>query len=179
MTPKQSPLSSEERRAQIALERYTLILPILRAGSAKERHHLRKQLVASQVGEDGGLSLTTLYRWEKAWTQGGFEALKPQPRQEKKVARVVSTETLDRAEALKREQPFRSARAIINALQLDREQPIPEAKLSERTLRRHLAKRGATSAQLVAEQRPKPYRRFERHAFGDLWQGDALHGPVG
>jgi transposase InsO family protein len=29
----------------------------------------------------------------------------------------------------------------------------------------------------VAEQRPKPYRRFERHAFGDLWQGDALHGP--
>jgi hypothetical protein len=49
MTPKQSPLSSEERRAQIALERYTLILPILRAGSAKERHHLRKQLVASQV----------------------------------------------------------------------------------------------------------------------------------
>jgi transposase InsO family protein len=180
MTPKKSPLSPEERRAQIALERYTLILPILRAGSAKERHHLRKQLVASQADqpdERGGLSLTTLYRWEKAWTQGGFEALKPQPRQEKTVARVVSTETLDRAEALKREQPFRSARAIINALQLDREQPIPEAKLSERTLRRHLAKRGATSAQLVAEQRPKPYRRFERHAFGDLWQGDALHGP--
>ena len=177
MTPKQSPLSPEERRAQIALERYTLILPILRAGSAKERHHLRKQLVASQAGEGGGLSLTTLYRWEKAWTQGGFEALKPQPRQEKTVARAVSSETLDRAEALKREQPFRSARAIINALQLDREQPIPEAKLSERTLRRHLAKRGATSAQLVAEQRPKPYRRFERNAFGDLWQGDALHGP--
>jgi hypothetical protein len=59
-------LSPEERRAQIALERYTLILPILRAGSAKERHHLRKQLVASQAGERGGLSLTTLYRWEKA-----------------------------------------------------------------------------------------------------------------
>lgn len=177
MTPKKSPLSPEERRAQIALERYTLILPILRAGSAKERHHLRKQLVTSQSGERGGLSLTTLYRWEKAWAQGGFEALKPQPRQEKTAARAVSTETLDRAEALKREQPFRSARAIINALQLDREQPIPEAKLSERTLRRHLAKRGATSAQLVAEQRPKPYRRFERHAFGDLWQGDALHGP--
>jgi hypothetical protein len=93
--------------------------------------------------------------------------LKPQPRQEKSAARAVSTETLDRAEALKREQPFRSARA----------NPIPEAKLSERTLRRHLAKRGATSARLVAEQRPQPYRRFERHAFGDLWQGDALHGP--
>lgn len=78
---------------------------------------------------------------------------------------------------MKREQPFRSARAIINILTLDRDNPILEAKLSERTLRRQLVRRGATSAQLLAEQRPKPYRRFERHAFGDLWQGDALHGP--
>jgi hypothetical protein len=107
---------------------------------------------ASPRVERSGLSPITLYRWEKVWTQGGFEALKPQPRQEKSVARTVSTETLDRAEALKREQTFRSVRAIINALQLDRANPSPEAKLSERTLRRHLAKRGATSAQLVAEQ---------------------------
>jgi transposase InsO family protein len=60
--------------------------------------------------------VTTLYRWEKAWAQGGFEALKPQPRREKAVARAVSSETLDRAEALKRAQPFRSARAIIKIL---------------------------------------------------------------
>jgi len=177
MKSKKSPLSPEERRAKIALERYTLILPLLRAESAKERHQWRKSLAAQPPAPWRGLSLTTLYRWEKAWAAGGFEALKPQPRREKRLARAVSPETLARAEALKREQPFRSARAIIRILQLDRENPIPEKKLAERTLRRHLAQRGATSAQLVAQQRPKPYRRFERHAFGDLWQGDALHGP--
>jgi transposase InsO family protein len=177
MSTSSSPLSQTERQAQVALERYTLILPLLRAGSAKERHQLRKQLVAHPPPPFKRLSLTTLYRWEKAWAQGGFEALKPQPRREKSTTRAISPATLDRAEALKREQPFRSARAIINMLTLDRDNPIPEAKLAERTLRRQLVKRGATSAQLLAEQRPKPYRRFERHAFGDLWQGDALHGP--
>ena len=40
-----------------------------------------------------------------------------------------------------------------------------------------MTKRGATTAQLTAQQQPKAYRRFERNAFGDLWQGDALHGP--
>ena len=37
--------------------------------------------------------------------------------------------------------------------------------------------RGATASQLLNEQRPKPYRRFERSHFGDLWQGDAMDGP--
>jgi transposase InsO family protein len=40
-----------------------------------------------------------------------------------------------------------------------------------------LALRGATTAYLLDEQRPTPYRRFERTHFGDLWQGDAMHGP--
>jgi putative transposase len=62
-------------------------------------------------------------------------------------------------------------------LLLDKTQPIPEETLAPRTLRRQLAQRGATAAQLLSQQRPKPYRRFERSHFGDLWQGDAMHGP--
>jgi putative transposase len=61
---------------------------------------------------------------------------------------------------------------------MDHTSPIPEANLAPRTLRRQLARRGATTAQLLTEQRPKAYRRFERAAFGDLWQGDAMHGPT-
>ncbi|MCP4542740.1 MAG: helix-turn-helix domain-containing protein, partial [Chloroflexi bacterium] len=141
---------------------------------------MRKNLAATihdfPLGLKGRVSVTTLYRWEKAYRQGGFDELKPQPRRDKP-SRVISSETLDRAEALKREQPFRSARAIINILEMDRENPIPEKRLAERTLRRQLAKRNATTAQLTTEQQPKAYRRFERNAFGDLWQGDALHGP--
>jgi transposase InsO family protein len=173
-------VNSDERRTEIALARYTLILPIVRETCRRTRHQMRKNIAATihdfPVGVKGNVSVTTLYRWEKAYRQGGFDGLKPQARRDKP-CRVISSETLERAEALKRAQPFRSARAIINILQMDREKPIPEKSLAERTLRRQLTKRGATTAQLAAEQQPKAYRRFERNAFGDLWQGDALHGP--
>jgi putative transposase len=171
---------SDDRRTKIALARYTLILPIVRETCRRQRHQMRKRLAATSHDFGAGIkhkvSVTTLYRWEKAYQRGGFEALKPQPRHDKP-SRAISPETLDRAEALKREQPFRSARTIIDILQVDRENPVPETDLAERTLRRQLTKRGATTAQLTAEQQPKAYRRFERNAFGDLWQGDALHGP--
>jgi len=173
-------MNSDDRRTEIALARYTLILPLMRETCRRQRHQMRQNIAATIHDFPGGLkdgvSVTTLYRWEQAYRQGGFEALKPRVRRDKP-CRVISPETLDRAEALKREQPYRSARAIINILQMDRENPIPEKRLAERTLRRQLTKRVATTAQLTAAQQPKAYRRFERNAFGDLWQGDALHGP--
>ncbi|MCP4983022.1 MAG: helix-turn-helix domain-containing protein, partial [Gammaproteobacteria bacterium] len=172
-------INPADRRTEIALARYTLILPIVRETGRRERHQMRQNIAATihdfPHGIKNGVSVTTLYRWEKMYRQGGFDALKPQARQDKP-SRVISAETLDRAEALKRAQPFRSARAIINILEMDRENPIPEKSLTERTLRRQLTKRGATTAQLTVERQPKAYRRFERNAFGDLWQGDALHG---
>lgn len=171
----------EERRTEIALFRYTLILPILREPSAPARQQMRRNLAAVVYdlphSDRQRISVATLRRWEERYRKGGFEALKPQPRADQGQPRAVSAETLDRAEALKREQPFRSARSIATILAKDNTQPIPEPKLAPRTLRRHLAQRGATSAQLLTEQRPKAYRRFERAAFGDLWQGDAMHGP--
>ncbi len=62
-------------------------------------------------------------------------------------------------------------------LELDNTNPIPESHIAHRTLRRQLALRGATTVRLRSKQRPKPYRRFERAHFGDLWQGDAMDGP--
>lgn len=174
-------VSTEERRTEIALFRYTLILPLLREPSAQARQQMRRNLAAVVYdlphSDRRQVSVATLRRWEERYRQGGFEALKPQPRADRGQPRAVSPETLDRAEALKREQPFRSARSIATILSMDNTQPIAEAKLAPRTLRRQLAQRGATTAQLLTEQRPKPYRRFERAAFGDLWQGDAMHGP--
>jgi putative transposase len=176
-----SSIEAEERCTEIALFRYTLILPVLREPSARARQQMRRNIAAVVYdlphSDRKRVSLATLRRWESRYRQGGFEALKPQPRADRGQPRAVSTETLDRAEALKREQPFRSARSIANILAKDNTQPIPETKLAPRTLRRQLAGRGATTAQLLTEQRPKAYRRFERSAFGDLWQGDAMHGP--
>jgi transposase InsO family protein len=172
----------ENRRTEVALFRYTLILPLLRGEyPPRGKEQLRQQIAAGHHdiphSQRRTVSASTLARWERIYQEHGFEGLKPRFRCDRGQPRTISSQTLDRAETLKREQPLRSSRSIAHMLSLDSTQPIPEHKLALRTLRRHLAQRGATAAQLLSQQRPKPYRRFERHHFGDLWQGDAMHGP--
>ena len=173
---------SEDRHTKIALFRYTLILPLIRGeyppgGKDKLRHQIASRPYDIPHSSRRSVSTSTLARWERIYQEQGFDGLKPQPRADRGVCRAISSETLDRAETLKREQPLRSSRSIIRILSLDTTNPIPEPRLAPRTLRRQLSRRGATAARLLAEQRPKPYRRFERSHFGDLWQGDAMHGP--
>ena len=177
-----SPNDSDSRRTEIALFRYTLILPLLRGEyEPRGKDQLRQQIAAQHhdipFSTRHTVSVPTLARWERRYRKNGFEGLKPWSRSDQGQPRTISSATLDRAEALKREQPLRSSRSIVRMLSLDTTQPIPEKALSARTLRRQLARRNATTAQLLDKQCPKPYRRFERDHFGDLWQGDAMHGP--
>jgi putative transposase len=91
---------TEERRTEIALFRYTLILPILRESSPQARQQMRRNLAAVLYdippSNRRKVSVTTLRRWEGRYQAGGFEALKPQPRSDRGQPRAVSTETLDR-----------------------------------------------------------------------------------
>jgi putative transposase len=175
-------LAAADRPTEIALFRYTLILPLLRGEYAPGgKEQLRQQIAARQYDRPGSsrrrVSPASLRRWERRYRQHGFDGLKPKPRADRGQARVLSAETLERAETLKREQPHRSARSLVTILTMDHTNPIVEDHLAPRTLRRHLAQRGATTAQLLSGQRPNPFRRFERRHFGDLWQGDAMDGP--
>lgn len=175
-------IDPEERRTDIALFRYSLILPLLRGEYEPGGKGRLRELIASSYHEiphssRRKVSVPTLARWERRYNQDGFEGLKPKPRSDRGQPRTISAETLDRAEALKRQQPHRSSRSIIKALNMDTTQPVPEETIAPRTLRRQLALRGATAAHLLIDQRPNAYRRFERTRFGDLWQGDAMHGP--
>jgi transposase InsO family protein len=176
-----SPSPDEPWRTEVALFRYTLILPLLRHDPERDgsKKHVRAAITATSHAiphsQRQRVSAATLRRWEKAYQQGGFDALKPRPRADRRSARAISSETLERAEALKRELPTRSTRTIADILQRDQVNPIPEARLAPRTLRRHLAARGATTARLLKSN--TVYRRFERSHFGDLWQSDAMHGP--
>lgn len=177
------PTDDETWRTEVALFRYTLILPLIQHNPARDgsKKTVRARIAATHHdiphSKRHEVSVSTLRRWEKVFREGGFEALKPEPRSDRGSCRALSTETLDRAETLKREQPLRSSRSIIRMLSLDETNPVPETRIAPRTLRRQLALRGATTAQLLVKQRPKPYRRFERSHFGDLWQGDAMDGP--
>jgi len=176
-----SPTPDEAWRTQVALFRYTLILPLLRHDRQRDgtKRHIRETIAAQQHviphSQRRTVSAPTLRRWEKTYDSGGFDALEPKPRRDRGISRTISTQTLDRAEALKRELPSRSARTVVDILQRDAASPIPEAHVAPRTLRRQLAARGATRARLT--QTGPVFRRFERSHFGDLWQSDAMHGP--
>jgi putative transposase len=173
-------MSDDEWRTSVALFRYTLILPLLR--HERKRDGPKKLLRASIAqarhtiphSQRHTISVASLRRWEKAYREGGFEALKPRPRSDRGAPRAISSQTLDRAEALKRELPTRSSRTIADILRRDQASPIPEEQIAPRTLRRLLAVRGATTARLIRSQ--TAFRRFERSHFGDLWQSDATDG---
>jgi len=72
---------TEERRTEIALFRYTLILPLLREPSAQARQQMRRNIAAVVYdlphSDRRQVSVATLRRWESRYKTGGFEALKP------------------------------------------------------------------------------------------------------
>ena len=57
-------IKPDERRTEIALARYTLILPIVRETCRRARHQMRKNIAATihdfPLGVKGGVSVTTL-----------------------------------------------------------------------------------------------------------------------
>ncbi len=173
--------ADESWRTAVALFRYTTILPLLRHnrdtdGSKKDtRAAIAARPHTIPHSPRTTISAPTLRRWEKTYRQGGFEALKPKPRADRGQSRALSDETLERAEALKRELPTRSARTIVDMLRRDSASPAAETILAARTLRRHLRLRGATRALLTGHS--TAFRRFQRSHFGDLWQSDAMDGP--
>ena len=163
----------EERRRDVGLFRYSVIRV---AGdgvlSKAERGRLVRALAeVEHVGPDGQRILigrSTLDRWIRAWRAGGFDALIP-PR--RVVAPRTSSEVLALAEALKRELPARTA-AQVRQVMLAAGQPAP----SERTIQRHYARLGLNTRPDGSS--PRAYGRFEASRPGELWTGDALHGPV-
>lgn len=169
----------EARRTEVALWIFETILPLVKdehppGGKSALRREIAARSHRIPHSSRTRVSVATLKRWEKRYREGGFEALKPARRADRGEPRAISPETLERAEALKREQPHRSARSIARILKLNRADPIPEGELSERTLRRWFARRGLTTRALVGEVRAR--RRFEKPHFGDLWQGDEMDG---
>jgi putative transposase len=86
-------------------------------------------------------------------------------------ARQKHRELLDRAVVLKKEQPYRSHKAINRILKREFGREVPRA-----TLYRHLRQQGATRRKLgVAKEVVRC--RWTRDQPGALWVGDFEHGP--
>jgi transposase InsO family protein len=180
MPQKTVPTQEEhERNTEIALFRYGLIASLLFSPPpAGQVEGLLRQIASQRYvipySSRKRIGISTLRRYLKDYQQGGFDALRPQERSDKGVARVLAPEVLEKAIALRQEQPARTTPMLVELLKRD-----PELKLSQRlnahTLTTHLRQKGKTRRLL--SQSARAFHRFEREEVNGLWQGDSMVGP--
>jgi putative transposase len=162
-----------EVQRDIALFRYSLIREAFDDSlTVRQRGLLVRELAAREhMGASGRrihVARGTIDRWIRSYRKGGFDALAPTTRTSEP---TTAKRLLDLAEALKREAPRRTAAQVAQIVRTS-EGTGP----SERTLQRHFARLGLNTRPDGSP--PEAFGRFEALAPGDLWTGDALHGPT-
>ncbi|MCZ6714153.1 MAG: DDE-type integrase/transposase/recombinase [Deltaproteobacteria bacterium] len=119
------------------------------------------------------LSARTLEAWLYAYRRGGLSALGRKTRSDRGASRAISPRARDLLVRAKRERPRRSIRRLIRML--ERARVVRPGELSRSSVHRLLASHGVS-------RRPPRGPSAERRSFllehaGDLWIGDAMHGP--
>jgi len=180
MSKRNAPQSDcVERNTEIALFRYGLIAALLydplAAGALEPAlRAIAAKSYAIPYSKRTRVGVSTLRRYLQHYNQGGFEALRPHERQDKRKPRVFAPEVLEKAVALREEQPERTTPMIVQLLQRDPDLELTTA-LNPHTLATHLRGMGKTRRLLRAQTRA--FTRFERSRPNELWQGDAMDGP--
>jgi putative transposase len=180
MTPKQQlEKDSEERNTAIALFRYGLIAHLifdpLAAGQLEGAlREIAAKTYSIPYSTRKRVGIATLRRYLQRYQQQGFEALRPQERTDKHAPRAFSPEVVEKAIALREEQPARTTAMIVNILKQDQSLKLDQP-LNAHTLTTHLRLRGKTRRLLANPGRV--FKRFERQHANSLWQGDMMFGP--
>jgi len=162
-----------EAQREVALFRYSLIREAADESlTVRQRGRLVRHLAgcdhAGPKGRRVRVARGTIDRWIRAYRRSGFEALAPTARTGEP---VTEKRLLDLAEALKREGPRRTAAQVTQIIRT-----AEATGPSERTVQRHFARLGLNTRPDGSP--PEAFGRFEAAAPGDLWTGDALHGPA-
>jgi putative transposase len=162
-----------EAQRDVALFRYSLIREMADESlTTRQRGPLVRALAAADHAGPHGRQVKvargTIDRWIRVYRKGGFEALAPVLRRGEL---VTEQRLLDLAETLKLELPRRTAAQVTQIIRTTEGQGP-----SERTIQRHFARLGLNTRPDGSP--PVAFGRFEAAAPGDLWTGDALHGPA-
>ena len=169
---------SNQWREDEAVSRFSLISPLL-DDTLDEAKRIQ---IRSDIAERNGLSVRTIYRYEKAYHEGGFDGLKPKDRGTTIALPDNFQSLLDEAIQLRREVPSRSVRKIIDILEL--EGKVAPGVLKRSTLQRHLADAGFSERhmQMYKDARKSSSKRFCKPHRMMLTQADIKYGlklPIG
>jgi putative transposase len=167
----------DAKAEKIALFRYGLIAPLVLEPLPRGELTRRAEEITARHYEIPGsnrtsISVDTLLDWALRYRNGGFEALSPQPRQDRGKSRTITPQLADLIERLKRENPHRTGTTLLRELALSSGQNEPA--ISASTLYRFLKQRGLTERQLLA---PPARKKFEAEYANQIWQSDMLYGP--
>lgn len=167
----------DSKAEKIALFRYGLIAPLVLEPLPRGEFTRRAQEIAARTYDiphcrRTSVSVDSLRLWALRYRQGGFEALAPQPRQDRGRFRALTPQVADLIERLKRENPHRTGTTLLRELALGSDHPSPPVSAS--TLYRFLQQRGLTARQLLREP---AHKKFEAEFSNQLWQSDLLFGP--
>ena len=171
-TPTQ--LAFDDPAIATALFRHGLIAHLIHHPPDSGRLEAELRLVAAKTyviphSDRTRVSLTSLRRYYRAYRAHGFEALVPQARRDAGRPQAFDPAVLQRAIALREQQPERTTPMLVEILKREGQ------TVNAHTLATHLRQAGKTRRLLRAQ--PAPTRRFERDHVNALWQSDASQGP--
>ncbi len=168
-----------ESNHEIALWRLGILGPLI---SARLEHGDRRayfeeaaqRMYQRPDGRFVHVSARTIEAWYLAYRRGGFEALVPRTRNDRGQSRAIDTDVAELLLRAKQERPRRSIRRLIRML--ERAGRVRIDTLAKSSVHRLLAAHGLS-------RRPVRGPSAERRSFlveyaGDLWMGDAMHGPL-
>ena len=170
---------NDDDRHKLALWRYAILGPLvsMRLGHGDLREQLReiatKQYVHPLDGRLVQLSARTLETWYYLYHKHGLAGLEPKPRKDRGQARELDPELVNLIIRAKHEKPRRSIRSIIKIL--ERARQVEPGQLSRSTVHRILARAGVSAR--PSREGTRERRSFILEHLGDLWVGDAKHGP--
>jgi putative transposase len=168
----------DAKAEKIALFRYGLVAPLVLERLPRGELLRRAREIAARQYEIPGstrisLCPATLLKWAQRYRQGGFEALAPQPRQDRGHSRSITPQLAELIERLKRENPHRTGTTLLRELALS-SSGSDGSPIAPATLYRFLKQRGLTTRQLLAAPGRK---KFEAEFSNQVWQSDLLFGP--
>jgi transposase InsO family protein len=151
-----------------------LVSRALKRGELKHGLVVRAAKVwTDPLGRRRTFSPKTLEEWFYRYRKHGFEGLMPRARRDRGRCRVLSDAQQALILDMKREDPGRSARLIQRELELAG--VLGKRDVSVSAIQRLLKRAGLTGPRLECPRRAR--YRWQASQCGELWQGDALHGP--
>ncbi len=165
----------EKDRESVALFRYGLIAPLINGQEKNQKEYLAK--IAGEVYQVpyyGRKEYTpkAIERWLRCYRRNGFDGLKPSPRSDRGMSRVVPEMQEELILEYRKDKPDMPISIFYDRLL--KEGIVVSSQISRSTVYRLLKKHGMTGREIKKEPERK---RFSYDRVNILWQGDTAVGP--